>query len=161
MVRYSVDMEQKYERPNTVSGLVAKHKELSNLRERYRAEIKKLTVGIDHLDAAIRLFDPRLNIYKLESLPAIHKAERGSVKKFVLDILRETSEPLTSRQIAEAWADDRGLVADQTTINELRKRITACIKACAKQGLIEECGHTDVRASRGPLKLWRVKEGDL
>lgn len=42
-----------YDRPNTVSGLVAKHKELSDLREKYRAEIKKLTIDIDHLDAAI------------------------------------------------------------------------------------------------------------
>lgn len=46
------------ERPNTVAGLVAKHKELCDLRERYRHEIKKLTVDIDHLDACIRLFDP-------------------------------------------------------------------------------------------------------
>ncbi len=39
-----------YDRPNTVSGLVAKHAELTALREAYRAEIKKLTVDIDHLD---------------------------------------------------------------------------------------------------------------
>lgn len=30
--------EPKYERLNTVAGLVAKHKELSDLRERYRVE---------------------------------------------------------------------------------------------------------------------------
>jgi hypothetical protein len=47
-----------YERPNTVAGLVAKHNELSELRERYRNEIKKLTIDIDHLHACIRLFDP-------------------------------------------------------------------------------------------------------
>jgi hypothetical protein len=60
MVSYAGDMENTptYDRPNTVIGLVAKRKELSDLRERHHAEIKKLTVDIDHLDAAIRLFDP-------------------------------------------------------------------------------------------------------
>ena len=47
-----------YERPNTVAGLVAKHKELCDLRDRYSVEMRKLTVDIDHLDACIRLFDP-------------------------------------------------------------------------------------------------------
>lgn len=35
-----------YDRPNTVAGLVAKHAELTALRERHKAEIKKLTVDI-------------------------------------------------------------------------------------------------------------------
>ena len=38
-----------YERPNTVSGLVAKHKELRKLREQYRKEVKKLTISISHV----------------------------------------------------------------------------------------------------------------
>jgi hypothetical protein len=49
------------ERPNTVSGLVAKHKELRKLREQYRKEVKKLTISISHIEACIRLFDPKAN----------------------------------------------------------------------------------------------------
>ena len=62
--------ETQYERPNTVSGLKAKHKELSVLREKYKAEIKKLTVDIDHLDAAIRLFDPDADVYRIKNYAA-------------------------------------------------------------------------------------------
>ncbi len=54
-----------YERLNTVSGLVAKHDELSAPRDRYKAGIKKLTVDKDHLDAAIRLFDPNADSYAM------------------------------------------------------------------------------------------------
>ena len=62
-----------YDRPNTVSGLVAKHAELTALREKYRAEIKKLTVDIDHLDAAIRLFDPNADTsLRIPTKPATH-----------------------------------------------------------------------------------------
>ena len=73
------------ERPNTVAGLVAKHKELSDLRDRYREEIKKLTVDIDHLDASIRLFDPNADTYAIKQYVTKHRAEKGSVKRFVLD----------------------------------------------------------------------------
>ena len=149
--------EPVYERPNTVAGLVAKHKELTDLRERYRAEIKKLTVDIDHLDAAIRLFDPQADSYAIREYVTKHRAQKGTVKRFVLDQMREASGPLTSRQITEAWAADRGLAADEATYATLRKRIGACIKGCVQQGLIEDRGWTKDHGENGPYKLWALK----
>ncbi|WP_040604086.1 hypothetical protein [Sagittula stellata] len=148
--------EPQYERPNTVAGLVAKHAELSALRDRYREQIKKLTVDIDHLDAAIRLFDPQADTYAIKQYVTKHRAKKGSVKAFVLNMLREADGPLTSRQITEAWCEDRGLTADDATMATLRKRIGACIKECARQGLIEECGVTTDHGPWGPYKLWRL-----
>ena len=145
-----------YDRPNTVSGLVAKHKELLALREKYKAEIKKLTVDIDHLDAAIRLFDPNADTYAIKEYVTKHRAEKGSVKRFVLSTLREASEPMTSRQITELWVADRGLTADEATLTTIRKRIGACIKTCVNQGLIEDQGWTKQHDANGPYKLWRV-----
>lgn len=52
-----MDDDIKHDRPNTVAGLVSKHAELTALLEQCRAEIEKITVDLDHLDAAIRLFD--------------------------------------------------------------------------------------------------------
>lgn len=149
-----------YERPNTVSGLVAKHAELSALRDRFKAEIKKLTVDIDHLDAAIRLFDPDTSTYAIKQYVVKHRAQKGSVKRFVLGCFREATEPLTSRQITEMWAADRGLVADEATYTILRKRIGACIKSCVNQGLIEDHGWTKNHGENGPYKLWALKRGD-
>ena len=149
----------KYHRPNTVAGLVEKHKELSDLRDRYKAEIKKLTVDIDHLDAAIRLFDPTADTYAIKEYVTKHRAQKGSVKRFVLNAFREADGPLTSRQITEMWAEDRGLSADDATLAILRKRIGSCIKGCLNQGLIEDCGWTKDHGENGPYKLWRLKEG--
>ncbi|WP_031551301.1 hypothetical protein [Parvularcula oceani] len=147
-----------YERPNTVSGLVAKHKELCDLRDRYKAEIKKLTVDIDHLDACIRLFDPNADTYAIKEYVTKYRAEKGQVKRFVLAQFREADGPLTSRQITEAWAKDRGLAADDATLTTLRKRIGACIKACKEQGLVEGVGMTTDHDAHGPYKLWQVRE---
>lgn len=146
-----------YDRPNTVAGLVGKHAELLALREKYRAEIKKLTIDIDHLDAAIRLFDPNADTSPLKEYVTKHRAQKGSVKRFVLNTMREATAPLTSRQITELWVADRGLTADEATVTAIRKRIGACIKVCVIQGLIEECGWTEDHDAFGPYKLWQLK----
>lgn len=148
-----------YERPNTVAGLVEKHKELCGLRERYRNEIKKLTVDIDHIDACIRLFDPEADTYAIKEYVTKHRAQKGTVKRFVLNSLRETDKPLTSRIITESWVADRGLRADEATLNAIRKRIGACIKTCVTQGLVECVGETTDHDANGPYKLWQVRRG--
>ena len=153
-----MDKNIEYERPNTVSGLVAKHKELKALRERYKAEIKKLTVDIDHLEASIRLFDPNSDAYAIKEYVTQHRAEKGSVKRFVLNTFREASEPLTSRTVTEMWCADRGLAADEATYTTIRKRIGACIKTCVNQGLIESVGWSTKHDANGPYKLWRLRE---
>lgn len=162
MVSYNCAMMSntpKYDRPNTVSGLVAKHAELTALREKYKGEIKKLTVDIDHLDAAIRLFDPQSDTYAIKEYVTKHRAAKGSVKSFVLGCFREATAPITSRQITELWAEDRGLVADEATLCTLRKRIGACIKSCVEQGLIMDTGWTTDHDTNGPYKLWQLKRG--
>lgn len=153
--------EPTYERPNTVSGLVMKHKELSDLRDRYKAEIKKLTVDIDHLDAAIRLFDPNADSYAIKQYVTKHRAQKGSVKRFILNHLREAPEPTTSRAITIAWAEERGLACDEATYATLRKRIGAAIKGCVEQGLVEDHGWTKDHDGNGPYKLWALVEGGL
>ncbi|MEO9969238.1 MAG: hypothetical protein ABJG15_05315 [Hyphomonadaceae bacterium] len=145
-----------YERPNTVSGLRAKHAELKALRDRYKAEIKKLTVDIDHLEASVRLFDPNSDAYAIREYVTQHRAEKGSVKRFVLGAFREATEPLTSRRITEMWCEDRGLAADEATYTIIRKRIGACIKTCVNQGLIEDCGWSTKHDANGPYKLWQT-----
>lgn len=147
----------KSERPNTLAGLVAKHQELVTLRERYHDQIRKLTVDIDHLDAAIRLFDGTADRPLLGEYVTKHKARKGTVKRFVLETLRNADRPLTSREITVAWCQARGLVADDETYALLRKRIGACIKGCELQGLIEARGWTEDHGEAGPYKLWVMK----
>jgi hypothetical protein len=148
-----------HERPNTVAGLVAKHKELCDLRERYRNEIKKLTVDIDHLDACIRLFDPKADTYAIKEYVTKHRAQKGTVKRFVLSLMREASTAMTSREITELWVRDRGLNADEATLTTIRKRIGACIYTSVAQGLVECDGQTTNHDANGPYKLWKIKRG--
>ena len=144
----------KAERPNTIAGLVAKHTELTVLRDKYRQQIRKLTVDIDHLDATIRLFDGTADANPMGEYVTKHKAQKGTVTRFVLGMMREAGRPLTSREITLAWCEDRGLVADDATYATLRKRIGACIKACALRGLVKDQGWSEDHGEGGPYKLW-------
>ncbi len=131
------------ERPNTLSGLVAKRADLARYRGQLEADIRAVTVDIDHLEAAIRIFDPEDSPTARRRYAAMHRAPKGQSTRFVLGKLREATAPLTSRDLAEAWCADRGLVAKDSTVSMLRKRIGATLKALHNKGLVRQDGHVD------------------
>jgi hypothetical protein len=138
------------ERPNTLSGLVAKRDELVRYRDQLEADIRALTCDIDHIEAAIRIFDPENTPEARRRYAALHRAPKNQSTRFVLAKLREATGPLTSRDLAEAWCADRGLVAKDATVSMLRKRIGATLTALMHKGLAVQAGHV------GGLVGWRL-----
>ncbi len=136
-------METRIEHPNTVSGLVAKRDELIRLRKKLDEEYRAVGLDIDHLEAAIRVFDPDNTPEARKRYAALHRAPRGQSKRFVTKCLREHPEPLTSRQIADLWCLDRGLVAKDATVSMLRKRIGSTLKALHNQGAVRQATFVD------------------
>ncbi len=147
----------KYERPNTISGLQTKRAELVKLRKDLMREAKKVLCDIDHIDATIRLLDPKADVerLRLNRYATKHRAQKGQMKRFVLNQLRIAEAPLTSRQITEAWVKDRGLKADEDTLVILRKRIGACIVTAKNDNVVEAVGQD------GTYKFWALKERPL
>lgn len=147
-MRYVSDMT--IERPNTVAGLVAKRDELVKLRDRLEADIRAITVDVDHLEAAIRIFDPENTPEARRRYAAMHRAPKGQSMRFVLATLRTAERPLTSREIALAWCKDRGLDAKDSTVVTITKRIGATLRALMEKGLVAQDGHV------GGLVRWRL-----
>lgn len=147
-MRYVSDMTT--ERPNTLSGLIAKRAELVKLRDQLEADVRAITVDIDHLEAAIRIFDPEDTPEARKRYAALHRAPKGQSTRFVLRKLREASGPLTSRDLADMWCADRGLTAKASTVSMMRKRIGATLKALHHKGLVRQEGHVE------GLIGWRV-----
>lgn len=135
-------------RPNTVAGLIAKRAELSKLRDQLEAEARKVTCDLDHLDAAIALFDPANAPAAVQRYAVKHRAKKGALKRFVLGFLKDASEPVTSRDITTAWTAARGLRADDATYVILRKRIGACLIA------LRAAGHVADVPLAGDFKGW-------
>ena len=126
------------ERPNTVAGLTAKRAELLKLRKSLELELRAVTSDLDHLDAAIRLFDPANTPAARKRYGTKHRAKKGHLKRFVLERLREAPGPLTSRDITEAWIAARGLRTDDATFVLLRKRVGACLTAARASGIVKD-----------------------
>jgi hypothetical protein len=129
------------DRPNTLAGLVAKRDELVKLRDQLEADIRAITCDLDHIEAVIRIFDPEDTPEARRRYAALHRAPKGQSTRFVLRRLREASEPLTSRSLADDWCAERGLDAKASTVSMIRKRIGATLKALHHKGLVRQEGH--------------------
>lgn len=140
-----------YERPNTVAGLIAKHAELSALRDKYKSEIRTMEANIQHLAATIRLFDPAVSVYPLRG--TVERRRAKPLKQYLLNTLREASELLTSRELTMGWGADQGLDVTKEVYPNLRRSVSACIKHCVKGDLVEATGRRSEPNQSGFHKL--------
>lgn len=130
------DVNTSYERPNTIAGLVAKRDELAKLLKRIRADEKRVICDLDHIDAAIRLFDPNADTDRIVRYPTKHRAKKGSVVRLVVRMLKEADRPLTSLDIVQQQIKERRLKADDATVVMLRKRVGACLTKLKNDGYV-------------------------
>lgn len=139
-------------RPNTVAGLMEKRAEITGLIKFHRQELQKLVCDLDHVDAAIRLFEPDADLKVTpKRYPTKHRAFKGEMMRFVLRALREADGALTSLDITKAQIADRGLKADPATVVLLRKRVGACLTKLKGDGVVRSV------PLDGPYKGWALE----
>jgi len=99
------------ERPNTLAGLVEKRGEIAGQIAHTRAALRQLIIDLDHIDAAIRLFDPDYDVAGIrQRIPtAAHRAIRGDLTRATLDALRDAPGPMTTKELARHVMAERGL----------------------------------------------------
>ena len=131
---------ERVERPNTVSGLTAKRDELLRYRVSLEAEIRKVTCDIDHVEAAIKLFNPDSSLAAFKKYIVSHRAKKGTVKRFVMGTLRDAPAPMTAAQITDLWIEARSLRCDDQTRIVIRKRIGAALISLRAAGTLRNEG---------------------
>ena len=92
---------------------------------------------IDHLDGAIALFakgEGRKRYVRQ------YRAKKGSVRRFVLAMLRDATGPISTRDVTERWCEERGLKTDDATWAILRNRMGSTLIALRAQGLVASAG---------------------
>jgi hypothetical protein len=99
------------ERPNTLAGLVEKRAEIDGQISHIRAMLRQLIIDLDHVDAAIRIFDPSYDVDGIrQKIPsAAHRAVRGDMTRATLDALRDAPGPMTTKELARHVMAERGL----------------------------------------------------
>ncbi len=139
---------------HVVSALKEKRIQVASQIEALQGQLRKAVIDLDHVEAALRLFDPDIVIGKLSPrkvAPVLydHKGDTGRV---ILDTLRNAMRPLSTAQVCEAVMKARNLDTDDKALCRLMmKRTVANLKHWqAKRGLIRSMPGV------GQQLLWEV-----
>jgi hypothetical protein len=93
--------------------------------EAMQTQLGALFVDLSHVDAAIRVFRPDIELADLPEkiAPGPFTGFRGEIQRFLLDELRRSNEPLSTFDLAEHIMRKRGLdPADRLHFKLITKR---------------------------------------
>jgi hypothetical protein len=141
------------EHPNVLNALVAKRAEIAGKIEHNQLELRRLVAELDHLDAAIRIFDPAVDIgaVRAKPVPPRHAAFKGEVTRCVYEALKTAKEPLSSRDIALRLMTERGLNPDDRELSVIMvKRVCACLRVQKHKGFLRNAPYA------GGLQGWEL-----
>ena len=135
-------------------GLVKRRAELTGDIECIHAQLRKAVDDLENLDATIRQFSPDFQVEAIRPKafrPPADWANRGQMSRVILSILRQATEPMTTRDIALELLVTRAL--DQSDVRLLRlmtKRVGVALRGQRDGGT--------VRTLPGPgqMVLWEV-----
>lgn len=122
-----------------VAGLIRKRAEIAGQLEAAQATVRQFIIDLDNVDATIRLFDPDIDLEEIrpKPLPPRHMAFKGEISRALLSILRETGEPLTTKDLALRVMAERSLnVADPRLVRTVQKRVGASLRHLRARGLV-------------------------
>jgi hypothetical protein len=138
------------ERPNTLAGLVEKRAEIAGQISHTRAT--QLIIDLDHVDAAIRIFDPSYDVEGVrQKIPsAAHRAIRGDMTRATLDALRGAPGPMTTKELARHVMAERGLNTADTALLQLFSRGEPA-RCCAGRRSAASCARSKTRSTAASI----------
>src|SRR5258705_914714 len=138
-----------------VSGLVKRRAALAGEIEATHETLRKMVADLENLDATIVQFDPNFKVETIKPKgfrPPSDWSNRGQMSRIILSILRQASEPLTSRDIALQLLVERALdKSDQRLLRLMTKRVGVALRIQRENGA--------VKCDQGPgqYMLWELE----
>ena len=138
---------------HALSGLIAKRAEIAGQIEATRAGLQKLIVDLDHIDAAIRIFDPDHDVSGIRAKRTAQVTRRGDSIRQILDMLRGAEVQMTTRQIALQVMAARGhSINDAALVLTMTRRVGASLRSYRENGTIRS-----IKDGRyGKYDLWEI-----
>lgn len=118
------------ENEHVVGGLMKKRAEIAGQLAVLRAELTRLKIDLDNVDATIRLFRPDADPEGLpvKPLPARFAAGKGEMARLLLGALRDAPDAMTIDQLSRHVMGERSMNADDTRLRKIMfKRVHACL----------------------------------
>jgi hypothetical protein len=137
-----------------LTGLVKRRAELAGEIEHTHERLRTMILDLEHLDATILQFDPNFiaeSIKPKAFRPPSDWANRGEMSRICLNILRQSNEPMTARDVAYQLLIERALnKEDQKLLRTMTKRVGVALR--------HQKDHGVVRSEQGPgmYLLWEI-----
>jgi hypothetical protein len=117
--------------------------------------MREAVCDLDHIEASIRIFKPDLDLEEImpRPVPPPHAAFKGEVSRILLDSLRKTTRPLTTREVTLVLMKARGLnIADAKLVRTMQQRTVACLGHWKRRGYLKSAPAQDLKG----LLLWEI-----
>ena len=140
---------------HVLSGFVKRRAELAGEAENLRIRLAQIATDMGHLDAVIRQFDPEYDLGAIRAKrPRTQGAAgRGEMSRFIMKVLRETTEPLATCDVTRRLMAERGQdKEDRRLVRLTMKRVGMALsrqKAIGTVRAIQEPGPRSVT-------LWKI-----
>ncbi len=142
----------------TVRGLIKKRAEIAGRIQSLHEEAGRLIADLDHIDAALRIFDPEIDFQDMpmKLLPAPNAAFRGEFQRSLLEMLRgvqrwQTTDELTVKVMVQRRMNE----TDRALRVLTRKRVGHALKRLERKGVV-----VSRRMGKGSLLSWRITKPD-
>jgi hypothetical protein len=137
-----------------VSGLVKRRAQLAGDIEKAHESLRQMVQDLENIDATILQFEPDFRVETIRPKafrPPKDWSNRGQMTRIVLSILRQATEPLTSRDIALELLVERALDKnDQRLLRIMTKRVGVALRGQRDSRV--------VRSEQGPgqYMVWAI-----
>lgn len=141
--------------PHVVTALIAKRREIAGRIEDLQMQTREAVAELDHVEATLRIFKPDLDLDEVmpRPVPPPHAAFKGEVTRIVLDALRETTRPLSTRDLTLRVMKHRGLkTEDRKLVRVMQGRVGSCLNHWKRRGYVQSQPAQDLKG----LLLWQV-----
>ena len=140
---------------HVISALSTKRGEILGSIKHYKQIISSLDKDLTNIDATIRIFEPD---YKFGSEKIVNKHRNkffnnGEAKVLVLEVLKNSSLPISTDKISEIIATNKNLsFENKTDKSNFQKSVLFALNTCLSNNLVE-------KVSKDGLSIvWKIKE---
>ncbi len=102
--------------------------------------LAQIGVDVGHIDAVIRQFDPYYDLASIRPKrprgPDV--AGRGEMSRFILGVLREATEPVTTQEVTRRLMTERGQdIEDRRLVAQTVKRVGMALSRQKANGAVQ------------------------
>jgi len=124
---------------HTIAGLLTKRQQLMDSALHLREQLAETSNDIDSIDRVLKSLGHKGDLKGMA--PRSNRVvyfHRNELRRFIIDELRQATEPITSRELSEKIVRLEGKDArDRTLMNDMVKRVGKSLKLLQRQSFVE------------------------